>query len=97
MTCTGIFGAWGSVWLDGLVLPQPYAGKMVSLRKVCAVLSGQIAVLETVIAGLLEDHPGYRAVCGLPGIGPVLGAIIVAEIGDVTRFPRPAGCAIGSG
>src|SRR5215470_17267173 len=53
VTCTDIFGAWGSIWLDGLVLPQPYAGKMASLRKVCAV--------------------------------------IVAEIGDVTRFPRPAG------
>lgn len=89
VTCTDIFGAWGSVWLDGLELPQPYAGKMASLRKVCAVLSGEIAVLETVIAGLLEDHQGYRAVRGLPGIGPVLGAIIVAEIGDVARFPRP--------
>jgi transposase len=25
----------------------------------------------------------------LPGIGPVLGAVIVAEIGDITRFRRP--------
>jgi transposase len=90
VTCTDIFGAWGTTWLDGLALPQPYAGKMASLRKVCAVLAGEIAVLEAAIAGLLEDHPGYRAVRALPGIGPVLGAVIVAEIGDVTRFPRPA-------
>jgi transposase len=90
VTCTDIFGAWGRVWLDGLELPQPYAGKMASLRKVCAVLSGEIAVLEAVIAGLLEDHHGYRAVRRLPGIGPVLGAVIVAEIGEVTRFPGPA-------
>src|SRR5438105_14069261 len=27
-----IFGRWGSAWLDGLVLPQPYAGKVASLR-----------------------------------------------------------------
>ena len=32
----------------------------------------------------------YRAIQALPGIGPVLGAIIVAEIGDITRFPGPA-------
>jgi transposase len=64
---------------------------MASLRKICAVLAGEIALLEAVIAGLLKDHPGYQAVRGLPGIGPVPGAVIVAEIGDITRFPRPAG------
>jgi transposase len=90
VTCTGIFGVWGSTWLDGLGLPQPYAGKMASLRKVCAVLAGEITQLEAVIAGLLKDHPGYQAVRVLPGVGPVLGAVIVAEIGDITRFPRPA-------
>jgi len=90
VTCSDIFGVWGSAWLGELVLPQPYAGKMASLRKVCAVLDGEIALLEAAIAGRLEDHPGYRAVRALPGIGPVLGAVIVAEIGDVTRFPRPA-------
>jgi transposase len=90
VTCTDVFGVWGSSWLDGLGLPQPYAGKMASLRKICAVLAGEIALLEAVIAGLLKDHPGYQAVRVLPGIGPVLGAVIVAEIGDITRFPRPA-------
>jgi len=90
VTCSDIFGVWGSAWLDGLALPQPFAGKMVSLRKVCALLAAEIALLDTAIAGLLEDHSGYHAVRALPGIGPVLGAVIVAEIGDVTRFPRPA-------
>ena len=45
VTCTGIFGAGGCIWLDGLVLPQPYAGKMALLRKVCALLCGEITVL----------------------------------------------------
>ena len=90
VTCTDIFGVWGSSWLDGLGLPQPYAGKMASLRKICAVLAGEIALLEAVIAGLVKDHPGYQAVRMLPGIGPVPGAVIVAGIGEITRFPRPA-------
>jgi transposase len=90
VTCTDIFGVWGSSWLDGLGLPQPCAGKMASLRKICAVLTDEIAVLEAVIAAPLKDHQGYQAVRALPGIGPVLGAVIVAEIGDITRFPRPA-------
>jgi hypothetical protein len=27
VTCSDLFGAWGSGWLDGLRLPQPYAGR----------------------------------------------------------------------
>jgi transposase len=90
VTCTDIFGVWGNLWLDGLALPQPYAGKMASLRKICALLAAEIALLDTAIASLLEHHPGHRAVRALPGIGPVLAAVIVAEIGDITRFPHPA-------
>ena len=33
----------------------------------------------------------------IPGIGPVLGAVFVAEIGDVTRFPGPAQLASWAG
>ena len=27
VTCSDLFGTWGSAWLDGLRLPQPYAGR----------------------------------------------------------------------
>ena len=47
-------------------------------------------MLEQVSADLLAGHDAYRAVQQLPGIGPVLGAVIVAEIGDITRFRHPA-------
>jgi transposase len=90
VTCTDIFGVWGSAWLDGLALPQPYAGKVASLRKVCALLAAEITVLDTAIAGAVEHDRGYQAVRALPGIGPVLAAVIVAEIGDIRRFASPA-------
>src|SRR5437867_2088735 len=41
------------------------------------------------LADLLPGHEGYHAIRALPGIGPVLGAVIVAEIGDIRRFPGP--------
>ena len=48
-------------------------------------------MLEQVTGDLLAGHGAYRAIQDLPGIGPVLGAVIVAEIGDITRFrPRAA-------
>src|SRR5215472_18088536 len=33
VTRSDIFGPGGSIWLDGLDLPQPYAGKVASLRQ----------------------------------------------------------------
>jgi len=90
VTCSDIFGVWGNAWLDGLGLGQPYAGKVASLRTLTGELSAEIAVLDAVIADLLEHHDGYHAIQALPGIGPVLAAVIVAEIGDIHRFSRPA-------
>ena len=90
VTCTDLFGVGGSAWLDGLRLPQPYAGKVASLRQLIGWLSGEISLLDAVIADLLGHYGPYRAVQQLPGIGPVLAAVIVAEIGDVSRFPGPA-------
>ena len=69
-----------------IALAQPYAAKVASLRIVAGQLSREITLLGTVIASLLERHDGYHAIQALPGIGPVLGAVIVAEIGDVRRF-----------
>ena len=90
VTCSDIFGAWGTRWLDELALPQPYSWKVASLRQLIGWLTAEITVLEQVTAELLAGHDGYRAVQQLPGIGPVLGAVIVAEIGDITRFRHPA-------
>ena len=86
VTCSDIFGVAGSAWLDGLRLPQPYAGKVTSLRQLTGELSAEIAMLSAVIGDLLAGDRGYQVIRQLPGIGPVLAAVIIAEIGDVTRF-----------
>ena len=46
----------------------------------------EIEVFAAVVAEILEDHAGYHAIQAIPGVGPVLAAIFVAEIGDVARF-----------
>jgi transposase len=90
VTCTDIFGTAGSAWLDGLALPQPYSGKVTSLRQLTAELTTEITMLGEVIADLLAGDRGYHVIQQLPGIGPVLAAVITAEIGDVTRFGTAA-------
>jgi transposase len=89
VTCSDIFGTWGNAWLDGLDLPQPYAGEVASLRHLAGTLTAEITMLEQVTGDLLAGHQGYAAIRQLPGTGPVLGAVIVAEIGDITRFGKP--------
>ncbi len=86
VTCTDICGKAGSAWLDALRLPQPYAGKVTSLRHLAGELTTEITMLSEVIADLLAGDRGYWVIQQLPGIGPVLAAVITAEIGDVTRF-----------
>jgi transposase len=90
VTCSDIFGAAGSAWLDGLGLPQPYAGKVASLRQLTGGVNTEITMLSEVIADLLAGDRGYRVIQQLPGIGPVLAAVITAEIGDVRRFRTAA-------
>ena len=46
-------------------------------------------MLDEVIADFPGDWPPCQAVLRLPGIGPVLAAVVIAEIGDVSRFPSP--------
>jgi transposase len=88
--CTGTFGTAGSAWLDALPMPQPYAGKVTSLRHLAGELTTEITMLGEVISDLLAGDRGYRVIQQLPGIGPVLAGVIVAEIGDVTRFRSAA-------
>jgi transposase len=90
VTCSDIFGVAGSAWLDQLGLPQPYAGKITSLRQLTTELTTEITMLSEVIADLLAGDRGYQVIQQLPGIGPVLAAVIIAEIGDVTRFASAA-------
>jgi transposase len=89
VTHTDLFGTGGQAWLDGLRLPQPYAGKVTSLRQLTGELTTEIAMLTDVTGDLLAGDRGYQAIQQLPGIGPVLAAVIVAEIGDITRFRNP--------
>ena len=51
------------------------------------VLADEIAAVEVELHARLRHHPGYRNLLTVKGIGPILAAVFVAEIGDVTRFP----------
>ena len=62
------------------------AGHVTSLRQLAGELTTGIAMLTEAIAGLPAGHRGYRTIQALPGTGPVLAAVIAAEIGDISPF-----------
>ena len=53
-------------------------------------LEFEIDLFARLVRGRLGADPGYVAVQQIPGIGPILGAVFVAEVGDVTRFATAA-------
>jgi transposase len=84
-----LFGVGGQRLLDQLALEAPYAARVASLRRLIEAFTFEIDVLAKRIAGDLAGHRGFRAIQTIPGVGPVLAAVFVAEIGEVTRFARP--------
>lgn len=92
-----LFGIQGTALLDRLELPTPYAARIGSLRRLMEGLDFEIDVFENLARGRLRTHPGYVAVQQIPGIGPILGAVFVAEVGDVTRFGTAAQLACWAG
>jgi transposase len=84
-----LFGTAGSALLDGLELDDGYTIRVDSARSLIRQMEEEIGLLDGHITRTLRHHPGYGAVQTIPGVGPVLGAVFVAEIGDVTRFPSP--------
>lgn len=81
-----LFGVGGSELLESCALGSAYALRVGSLRELIGVYDGHIAVLEAEITAQLDGHDGYQAIQAICGVGPVLAAVFVAEIGDVTRF-----------
>src|SRR3954464_2873564 len=84
-----LFGAAGRRLLEGLALPEPWAGDVSAALRLIDDLDEQIADCEAALRTLGPDHPYVPLLVTVPGIGPVLGYTIAAEIGDITRFPTP--------
>lgn len=90
VTVADLFGVAGRMMLAEVPLGDAYRLRVDSLLGLIDGFSVEIDSFARLIADVLGDHPGYRAIQAIPGVGPVLAAIFVAEIGDVTRFAGAA-------
>jgi transposase len=97
VSMSDLFGLAGQQLLDRLVLPAAYQHRIGSLRRLIEVFELEIDATAKLTRARLKADPGFIAVQTIPGIGPILGAVFVAEIGDVTRFPGPGQLASWAG
>jgi transposase len=81
-----LFGVKGNELLDRVAISTAARARVGSARRLLEAFDFEIDFFTKMTCGHLAKHPGYAAVQTLPGIGPVLGAVFVAEIGEVTRF-----------
>jgi transposase len=81
-----LFGVRGRELLAKAPLDAAYRARVNSLCRVIEALDFEIDTTAGLVAGQLAKDPGYRAIQTIPGVGPVLAAVFVAQIGDVHRF-----------
>ena len=84
-----LFGPAGQPLLASTRLAPESRARIASLTRLIDALDFEIDTYAKLVAGRLRTDPGYRAVQALPGVGPILAAVFVAEIGDIGRFARP--------
>jgi transposase len=87
---TDLFGVRGRAWLGSLELPPDERLTVDAAVRIDAVLSEQVEAVERAIATAVVDDPRARRLLTIPGIGLVIAASILAVVGDIDRFDRPA-------
>jgi transposase len=92
-----LFGVTGSTLLQQAALSPMARRRVDSLLRLINAFDVEIDAAAKTSAAQLAGHRGYAAVQTIPGIGPILGAVFVAEIGDVTRFGGPTQLASWAG
>jgi len=77
----------GRAWLESLDLPPAARYVTGSCLEVIDHLGPQIAGADAQLRAHARSDPRVAVLTALPGIGPFTAVVILAEIGDITRFP----------
>ncbi|BDH55737.1 IS110 family transposase [Tsukamurella sp. PLM1] len=72
------------------VVTAAYAASVRSSVAVLGVVIEQITVLEEEVKAHFGRHPAAEIICSQPGLGPILGARVLAEFGDAPGRYRSA-------
>jgi transposase len=80
---SGLFGVGGQQLLKRALLPPAFQARVDSACRVIDALDFEIELYTNLAGGRLRGHRGYTAIQTISGVGPILAAVFVAEIGQV--------------
>lgn len=84
---TSLFGVAGRKWLESLELGEQFQLNLKRYLELIDVLGKLIKEADLRIEATVSDHSQAKLLTSVPGISYVSGLTIMAEIGDVERFP----------
>jgi transposase len=80
--------AAGQQWVGTLALPAASQANAAVMLAMIAAIEQQLEMLDARLRAQAREDPRLRALDRLFGVGPVLAAHILAEVGDGRRFHR---------
>ena len=82
----GYWSGPGREWLASLDLPAVSAEVTGDALALIDAVDAIIGRLDAEIRGHARSDPRVKILTGLPGVGPYTALVLLAEIGDITRF-----------
>lgn len=81
-----LFGVKGMSFLTKLELPAPAGLLLKQQIEMMKSLQLRVKEDEAALAQMMGTTPAQEHILSLPGMGPILAAVVVNEIDDITRF-----------
>ncbi|MFD7408469.1 IS110 family transposase [Streptomyces sp. NPDC059866] len=77
----------GRAWMDQLPLPTASRTVVTDLLEMIDAVQAPIDRLDAELTAAARADPRVQVLTTLPGMGPLTALVLLAEIGDIRRFP----------
>jgi transposase len=85
---TDLFGKAGLLFLAGLELREPPRRRLDSMLALIADFDREVAATTREIDQRARHDDRVGVLCQIRGVGPYTAMLVIAEIGDITRFAK---------
>lgn len=82
-----LFGQRGRTWLQELPLGRLDRGMLGQKLEAIDMLTQLLGQADREIREFFLAHPAFALLQTIPGVGPLVAAVCIAELGDINRFP----------